>query len=236
MKDRARFVLAATVALSVLGGYTLSARLRATDPRYAWLVFGPAAKVRVLATVAGDTITLQQFAGERPVGRKEQFKDRGQPLEIAFPDPDGVASYAIKKCASPPTGAERRGTPTELFVNVDVNGPVQYGQYNDITLAPAVSTARVSHFHGPLTIERFTFEGEVSSDLALHRGATGTDLRVYIGTMDAKRGCWVVVKSHEAADKCLFQDGVRPFADVEFPSIKAGDPPIKRRYALDRFC
>jgi hypothetical protein len=34
----------------------------------------------------------------------------------------------------------------------------------------------------------------------------------------------------------LFADGVRPFADIEFPPRTPGDPPIKRRYTLDHFC
>jgi hypothetical protein len=54
--------------------------------------------------------------------------------------------------------------------------------------------------------------------------------------MVARRGCWVVVKTHKGADKCLFPDGVRPVADIEFPAKKAGDPPIKQRFALDHFC
>jgi hypothetical protein len=228
---------AAAVALAAAVGYVVSVQLRPGNAAHAWLVFGPAANVRVRVTVAADTITLQPFAGEMPTGREERFKDRGQPLEITLPDPDGVTSYTIRKCASPVlTIGPKKGTPTELFVNVDVNGPVRYGQYSDIFLAPVASTAPVSHFHGPLAIGTLTTEWEVPPDLALRRGGAGTDLRATVGTMDAKRGCWVVVKAHDGADRCLFPDGVRPVADIEFPPKKVGDPPIRRRYALGRFC
>jgi hypothetical protein len=238
MKRKRLLLLAAAVAILAAVGYFLSAQLRPGDAAYAWLVFGPTAHVRVLVTVAGDTITLQPFVGEHPRGRKEQFKDRGQPLEITLADPDGVTSYTIRKCASPvlTTDHPKKGTPTELFVNVDVNGPVPYGQYSDIPLTADLSTAPVSHFHGPLAIGALTTNWEVPPDLAFRRGGEATDLQATIGTMDPKRGCWVVVKTHQGADKCLFLDGVRPVADIEFPSKKAGDPPIKQRYALDHFC
>jgi hypothetical protein len=33
-----------------------------------------------------------------------------------------------------------------------------------------------------------------------------------------------------------FPEGVYPFAEVEFPAKKQGDPPLRKRYPLDRFC
>jgi hypothetical protein len=33
-----------------------------------------------------------------------------------------------------------------------------------------------------------------------------------------------------------FAEDIRPIADVEFPSKKSGDPPIRKRFALNRFC
>jgi hypothetical protein len=234
---KATWFVAASVALTALVGYVVSVQRRPSHAGYAWLVFGPEAQVRVLVSVAGDTITLQRFAGELPIGPKEQFKDRGQPLEISLEDPDGVTSYVIRKCASPATGGPREGTPEELFVNVEVRGPVTYRQYCDIpTMARELEKAPVSHFHGPLAIGPTTVNWEIPSDLALCRGEEGTDLRAFIGTMDAARGCWVVVKTHQDADTCSFPGGVRPVADVEFPAKQSGAPPIKRRYVLDQFC
>jgi hypothetical protein len=234
-------VVAAAVALTALLGHVLSLQLRPSKAEYAWLVFGPTAGVRILAAVTGDTITLQRFDGEKPVGREERFKDRGQRLEILFTDPDGVTSYVIRKCATPPphTPGGKDGVPTELFVNVEIHGPVEYRQYCDATMSREPGKAPVSHFHGPLAIGPY----ETPSDLALHRGEEGTDLRVVIGTLDAARGCWVVVKSHDlldqtpgGTDRCLFPAGVRPVADIAFPPKKPGDPPIRRRYVLDGFC
>jgi hypothetical protein len=228
--------IAAFAALTALAGYGASVKLRPSRAEYAWLVFGPTAKLRLLASVAGDTITLQRFVGEQPTGQKEQFKDRGQPLEVTLADPDGVNSYVITKCATPVLAATDKEATKELFVNVEVRGPLPYREYSDTTMAGDLDKAWVSHFHGPLTIGPVTLAWEIPSDLSLRRGETETDLRAIIGTMDVTRRCWVVVKTHEAADKCLFADGIRPVADIEFPSRNAGEPPIKRRYVLAQFC
>lgn len=230
------FFSAAVVALLFLGGYVLSVQLRPANAEYAWLVFGPKAKVRVLVTVAGDAISLRHYEREEPTGREEQFKEQEQPSEITLADADGVTSYVIRSIRISRKDA-KKGTPTELLVNVEIKGPVKYRQYSDAPkMASELKTAPVSHFHGPLTIGPVTINWKIPSDLALRRGEKGTDLRVFIGTMDAKRGCWVVVKVHESLDKCLFPNDVRPVADIEFPSKKMGDPPIKRRFTLDRFC
>jgi hypothetical protein len=56
-----------------------------------------------------------------------------------------------------------------------------------------------------------------------------------IGTMDEKHGCWVVVQTHEG-DKCLFPEGVRPVAVVEFPPKDRNGTTVKKCYHLDKFC
>ncbi len=236
MSRKTRLLAAALAALVAAGGYGLAVRLRQDTPGYGWLVFGPTAEVRVLVTVAGDSITLRHFAGETPTGRVEQFKCTGEPLEITLTDPDGVASYVIRRMSVSPSTAEKAEAAKELIVNVDVHGPVEYKQYSDMpTLAREPTRALVSHFHGPLAIGPVTNNWEIPPGLALRRGP-GNDLRATVGTMDAARGCWVVVKSHEAADECLFPSTVRPVVDVEYPPKRAGGPPVQRRYRLDQFC
>ncbi|HEV3338716.1 MAG TPA: hypothetical protein VG125_00115 [Pirellulales bacterium] len=227
--------------LAALIGHFLLDHLRPRHVSYGWLVFGPAANVRALVSVTGDTardtITIQRFSGEKPVGRKEQFENRGQPLAITLADPDGATSYVVRKAASPAGRGAKKDDPLELFVNVEIKGPVNYRQYCDlVALAREVEPAPVSHFHGLLTIGPEGSWGKIPSDLALRRGGKENDLRAFISTMDVTRGCWVVVKTHEELRKCLFPDGVRPVADIEFPSKKPGDPPIKQRNVLDDFC
>lgn len=237
MITRRRLIVGGCLAaLTAAAVYFLLAHLRPADVRYAWLAFGPSADVRVLVTVAGDTITLQRFADGQPVGPRERFEDRGQPLEVTLADPDGVTTYTIRKCASPPPAVHpRQGTPDELFVNVEIGGAVAYRQYGDAFLSREVDKAPTSHFHGPLAValDAVVLGGEAS--LVFRRGAE-TDLRAIVGTRDNGRGCWVVVKSHDGENNCLFPVGVRPVADVEFPPREAGGPPVRRRYVLDQFC
>jgi hypothetical protein len=230
MMKKTLLLLAAT-ALTALVVHGLFFQPGSRGTQYVWLVFGPTAKVRVLVTVTGDTITLQHFAGEKPAGREEQFRNRGQPLDITLADSDGVTSYVIRSVGTLDTlDAE------ELRAEVDVNGPVPYRQWGGTSLAArGLETAPVSHFHGPLTIRPIAVDGKTPAELTLCRGRTGTDLRACVGTPDATRRGWVVVKTQDG-NRCLFADGVRPVADIEFPPRTPGDPPIRRRYTLDHFC
>jgi hypothetical protein len=232
MVKKTLLLLAAT-ALTALVVHGLFVQPGSRGTEYVWLVFGPTAKVRVLVTVTGDTIALQHFAGEKPAGREEQFRNRGQPLDITLADPDGVTSYVIRSVGTVP----RDAVTEQLQAKVDVNRPVPYRQWGGTSSAArGLETAPVLHFHGPLTIRPVAVDGTTPAELTLCRGRTGTDLRACIGTQNATRRGWVVVCTHEGKDRCLFADGVRPFADIEFLPRTPGDPPIKRRYTLDHFC
>jgi hypothetical protein len=237
MCTRRRLIVGGCFAALAVGvGFFLFAHLWPGDVRYAWLDFGPEADVRVLVTVAGDTITLQPYDGGRPAGPAERFKDRGSPLEFALADPDGVTTYTIRKCGSPVAErGSKRGTPAELFVNVEVGGAVTYRQYCNVFPASDLGKAPLSHFHGPLAIVSDAAVLGGDSSLVFRRGDE-TDLRAVVGTEDAERGCWVVVKSHDRLKECLFPDGVRPVADIEFPPKVKGGPPVRRRFVLSQFC
>ena len=80
-----------------------------------------------------------------------------------------------------------------------------------------------------------TINWKLPPKLALHTGDNPADLNATLGTMDAERGCWVVVNTHNG-ESSAFPEGVFPVVDVEFPPKSPGDPPVKRRYPLDKFC
>ena len=87
------------------------------------------------------------------MGRKEQFKNTGAPVEIVLADPDGVTSYVIRKAASPLRFAAEKDAPFELMVNVEIRGPVAYRQYSNlVAMSRETETAPICHFHGPLRI------------------------------------------------------------------------------------
>jgi hypothetical protein len=224
----------ALVALGLVAGLAASFFRPPPKPEYCWLLFGPRTEVRVLVRLDGEAVSLEHYAGDRPTGRTEQFKDRSECKNITIADPDGKTSYVITRLSGT---VAKPGAPSDLMASVDIKGPLEYRQYCDVVaMAADPKAAPVAHFHGPLTVEAQTLFWKLPPGLALHRGGKPTDLRAFVGTMDAKRGCWVVVRTHEGQDLPAFPKGVHPFVDVEFPAKKPGAPPIKKRYPLDQFC
>jgi hypothetical protein len=96
----------------------------------------------------------------------------------------------------------------------------------------------LAHFHGPLKVLSVQINWQLPPNLALRRGDKPTDLRAYVGTLDAAKGCWVVVQAEDRSRPGMpfFPQGVHPIAEVEFPSQSLGAPPIKRFYRLDKTC
>jgi hypothetical protein len=202
-------------------------------PEYCWLVFGPEAKARVLVRLQGNRLQGQKVYIDR--GGNDEFTGPeesdfyGQRYfavhDLLIADPDNQITYTI-------TGMTRFDDPRppHLSVNVHVQGLIEYRQYCDVELASSPDNAKEAHFHGPLTVEL-----SPKAPWTLQRGDKPTRLRVSIGTMNADKGCWVVVTTQQSNDQPAFPRGVHPVVDVEFPAKDKG-PPIKRRYPLDEPC
>src|SRR4029077_15683254 len=128
---------------------------------------------------------------------------------------DGATSYVITQVHNPEVPA---GAHPELFVHVEVKGPLRYCQYCDCgEMADDPKKAPLSHFHGPLTVEVRKINFEIYPGLALKRGDEPTDISAVVGTMDARKGCWVVLSSQDENGKKIFPEDVLPVVDVEFP-------------------
>jgi hypothetical protein len=201
-------------------------------PEYAWLVFGPEGSIRVLVTLNGEAVTLDHYYDDKPTGRKDRFPHRLECKDVTIDDPRNKTTYTMTGMSGT---AVKEGEPTELFADVTIQGPVGYRQYCDLTMTATTDAARLAHFHGPLTVEVKKTYWKMDSGLALRRGDKPTEMQVCVGTMNAEKGCWVAVRTHEN-DQPAFPKGVYPFVDVEFPPQNVDDPPIKRRYPLSEFC
>jgi hypothetical protein len=201
--------------------------------QYAWLVFGPEGKLRVQAVLEGHALTLEQFVDGKSTGRKDHYKDSAECVNFTLSDPDGKTSYLISSIS---VREDKPGGPAQMMTNVDIKGPIEYRQYSDTEMRDDPEKARITHFHGPLTAGPRTIYWKVPPKLALVRGDKPTDLPAMVGTMDAEKGCWVVIRSHGSGDKPNFPKGIHPYVDVEFPAKVAGAPPIKKRYPLDHVC
>jgi hypothetical protein len=200
-------------------------------PQYALLLFGPEAKLRVWVVLDGDTVYIDRNGDGDLTGKDKRFAKLDECRDVEIADPDGKTRYVITAI-----GVFNDGDPPRrsLDVNVDVKGRAAYQQYCGVQMQDGPRKAHVAHFHGPLAAGPRTINWKLPPQLALHTGDKEEDLFAVVGTMDAEHGCWVVVRSH-AGQQSAFP-GVSPVVDIEFPSKKPGAPPVKQRYALDKFC
>ncbi|HLJ95205.1 MAG TPA: hypothetical protein VKU02_18655 [Gemmataceae bacterium] len=220
-------------------GFVVYPLLKPGVRRYCWLYFGPETKVCLLVCVEGEAISFAHYVDGSFTGQTERFGDRTKCTNLTIADPDGENCYTITRISGMTSGRE---TPKELLVHVDIKGPVEYHQYGDTTeMGLDPETAPMAHFRGPLTVGAATINWKLPRDLALQRGNQPTDVRALVGTFDAARRCWVVVRSESMFTRpeerhSTFPEGIHPVVDIEFPPKNPGDLPIKRRYALDQFC
>ena len=221
------------LAAVVVAGVAVVPLRSRPQPQYCWLAFGPEAKIRLLVSLQGEEVRLDEFLNGEPTGRKESFGDRSECKDFTVSDPSGSITYVITGMSGT---IARAGVPTELFVDVHIQGPLEYRQYCDAMMSCDLSEAPIAHFHGPLVVAVQTTNGELPPGLALRRGDTPTDLRAFVGTINAEEGCWVVVASQDKNKQPLFPQGTHPYVDVEFPAKDQNAPPIRKRYPLDRLC
>jgi hypothetical protein len=200
------------------------------SPKYALLVFGLEAKLRVWIVTDGETLYLDRNGDGDLTDPKKRFAKRDECRDIELTDLDGKTHYVITSIGD----YEHEGR-QHLIVGVDVKAAHPYQQYCGAQLADRPSKASISHFHGPLTMEVRTINGKLPPELALHTGDTPADLNATLGTMDAECGCWVVVRS-EPADGFGPGKDVHPAVEVEFPAKASGGTPIKKRYLLEKRC
>ena len=201
-------------------------------PKYALLLFGPEAKVRVWVVLDGDVLYLDRDGNGDLTGKEKRFESCAACTGIAISDPDGKTSYLITSVG---IHWEQDRSHGFLDVDVDIKGPLAYRQYCNLDLRDSPHKAAVAHFHGPLTVGPRTVTWKVPPKLALVAGAKPTDLPALVGTMSAEHGCWVVVRSHQG-EQSAFPKGVYPVVDIDFPPKVPGGPPVKKRYALEQFC
>jgi predicted choloylglycine hydrolase len=214
------------------------------SPKYALLLFGPQMGLRVWIVMDGEILYVDRNGNGDLTEPGERFDKEASCKDVEIADPDRVTKYVIKKVSSDystytPEARQKRtaeGIPPALLVTVEIQGQFRYWQYCDVQqMRDAPQKAMIAHFHGPLTVGPRTINWRLPTSTALHFGNQPDMLAGVIGTMDEKHGCWVVVQTHEG-DKCLFPEGVRPVAVVEFPPKDRNGTTVKKCYHLDKFC
>jgi hypothetical protein len=216
---------------------------RTKKPRYALLLFGPEAHLRVWVVLDGATLYVDRNGDADLTGKGKRFATEAECKGVEIKDPDRKTRYTIEAIQSdysiytPKARQERekKGIPPMLMVSVAIQGPVHYRQYCDLQMRDDPRQAMLAHFHGPLTIGPRTINWKVPRELALRTGENPPDMNAVVGTMSAKHGCWVVVRSHNK-DRSAFPKGVHPVVEIEFPPADPHGKPVPRKYDLDQFC
>ena len=212
-------------------------------PGYALVLFGPDARLAVWVVLDGEAVYVDRNGNGDLTDAGERFAKEADCKGLELVDPDGKTRYVVRSLQTdhtfytPAARKDRaaKGLPPGLMVDVGITGPVEYRQYCDVQeLRDDPKKAMLAHFHGPLAAEVRTINWKLPENTALRTGESATILNVNLGTMSAKHGCWVVVRTCDG-EKGLFPDGVRPVAEVTFP-VADGAAPIKRTYPLDDFC
>jgi hypothetical protein len=232
--------LVLVAALAGFGVYFLYPRAT-PDPQYCWLAFGPDAQFRVLVRLDGDVVTFTSDHLGSTDANEERRYALAQCKDVVFTASETNTSYVLKRIE---TVGLNRPPGRSLVFQLDGQGPQQImHQVGDLEPAAQPDGAPMLHFHGPLTIYSAPWTNEVRAvwpkadpDLVLQKGTLENDLYACVGTVDPVKGAWVVARSLDNAGKPYFPNEVRPVADVEYPPLRPGDSPLKRRYILGKLC
>jgi hypothetical protein len=237
---RFRWWMAGLGALAIVLTFAIAANKG--KRKYALLVFGPEAKTRVLVVEDGETLYVDRNGDGDLTGKDERFTlelSGNQPphatlrdCNIEILDADQKTRYVITSISIRPEPADdEAGGERHMMVNVDIKGEVSYRQYCDAKLAEKRDNAAIAHFHGPLTIEPRTINWKLTPELSrLPIGDSPGDIFAVVGTLDAKRGCWAVVRSED-----LPKD-LHPVVEIEYPTKNAAAASIKKRCQLKERC
>src|SRR5713226_4886773 len=198
MKKRRYIVLALLVVLS---GTAAAYYWTRAKPLYCQVVFGPDARLRVWFVLHGKNLYFDRAGGDTP-RMAERIGESAVQLPIKLADPDGRTRYAITEVHDLyvpwAVGPER---PQELYVSVNVSGPLAYSQYGTVTMAEQPRSAGIAHFHGPLAMRVRAEEPKTASSLTLVLGAKPTDVSVEVSTFWPESGSWVAVYSSDPRDR-----------------------------------
>jgi hypothetical protein len=201
-------------------------------PLYALLVFGPEVKTRIWVVKDGETLYVDRNGDGDLTDKDEEFSLNCPNCKIEIRDSDKQTCYLITSISiwSEDNKPTDKTDKTHLIADVDIKGQLVYRQYCDARMTEKPDKAAIAHFHGSPTIEPRTIAWKLTPELSrLPAGDRPGEINAVVGTMDAERGCWVVVRSED-----LPKD-LHPVVEVEYPTSKSGVP-IKQRYRLEQRC
>ena len=198
-------------------------------------LFDPDGATEVAIEIKGKRLHLYRDLNKNEVAETIAFDQNrlADGITIKITNSTGTAIYTITSISR--YQMDDPITRDSLLIHARVqDGEIQYEQYGDVELRGSHKKPAIAHFHGPLTVSLQTINWEIP-ETRLKKGDKPTDIRVAVGTLDANRGCWTVVKTHNG-NASAFPENVFPYVEIEFPPMTVGEPPLKRRFALNEFC
>jgi RNA polymerase sigma factor (sigma-70 family) len=231
--------------------------------RYCWLVFGPKGKVRALVRLAGDEVSIDRN-GDGKFGKGERFKSEKDVKDVVIAGPDRKTSYAITQVhvlhTTPPEkflevrvrvrgernypqsclvqmASGRKGAPEAHFDGALTVAPKRWRIVNRASHLAENELVNV----GPLLpqfLKRLAGKTIITETVLPRSLKSGEPTVLEVVVVTEGEGSFVAVCSPDNKERTTspFAKGTHPVADVEFPAKKPGDPPIRKRYALDQFC
>ncbi len=212
-----------------------------SKPKYCLLVFGPAAKFRVWLVNEGDFLHVDRNGNG-------DLTEEGERCAVV---PDERTSTGWRKCAAgdliePDGKTVQRAldvhfySPDEIALKVRAHSGREYWLWWDvgggIRFSAQPQDAPVVHFDGPLTFSRSTYAGGVfeppagsSYGKALTRGDKATRLAFQLGTPGLGSDTFASINP----GKAVRNSGIRPRAEIEFPTKRPGGKAIRLTVTLD---
>lgn len=216
-------------------------------PKYALLVFGPAARTRIWLVLDGTTLYVDRNgngdlteAGEKVAGKKSnRWGDEDCTFAIGELREGERRHTNAALIVTEVKSSSGRGPTTRYFrirMDVDLPGYRGTGEGGRVLQSAGDSDcdgvlqfsdrphdAPVLHFGGPWTIalgDRPTFRVNREMELYLALGTPGRGKGTFVST----------------AYEGVIPHGVHPSAEIVFPAHHSGDPPVKVIYPIKGRC
>ena len=214
------------------------------SPRYALLVIGPEARDRVWIVKDGDTLYVDRNGngdltdpGEKLTAAKGGSPEDGYTFVADELNVGGKKHYRLNITVAPLKAVpakDPKAVTLRLFANVTVPHLKAKGQVTmdagptaldgPLVMATKPADAPIIHFGGPLAV---TFYSSVPT----LRRERPTECPLVLGTPGLGAGTFAMI-----AYEGVIPESVHPTAEVTYPPVKAGSPPIKKRYELKKRC
>ena len=234
------------------------AAYKTRSPRYALLIIGPEARDRVWIVKDGDTLYVDRNGngdltdpGEKVSATKEDSAEDGHIFEADELSVGGKKHYKLRVAVAPlnksvfgefAKGPEMKAALAKhpngetLMVTLDVTAPhlkakgqvsVMVGPFDlngPLVMAAKAADAPIVHLCGPLAVSFYVRP-------PLVRRERTTDFSLVVGTPGLGSGTFATIEYED-----VIPESVYPTAEVAYPPVKAGSPPVEKLYELKERC